>query len=217
MLWANSNETASIRPRRHEHFYFQDGNVIFQVEDVLFNVHRYFFQQHSSAFESMFLYKPAEGEPLEGSADEHPIILGQTSAQDFERLFCIMYPRGFGHYELTTTEEWTSVLRLAHMWQFDSILSLVAKQLPGVATLADQIALAREFALPGIIGFAGKRLCWRKEPLTLSETKRLGTVAAYAIGHLREGMTRNSFDQRVVNHDMTETKIMQFFESLDAM
>ncbi|KAH9915883.1 uncharacterized protein B0H18DRAFT_1124564 [Fomitopsis serialis] len=132
MLKADGDETASIRPRRHYRFYFQDGNVIFQVEDVLFNVHRYFFQQYSSAFEGMFLSKPVEGEPLEGSADENPIILGQISVQDFERLLCIMYPSGFAHYELTTTNEWTSVLRLAHMWQFDSIVSFAAKRLPEV-------------------------------------------------------------------------------------
>ncbi|EPS96610.1 hypothetical protein FOMPIDRAFT_36091, partial [Fomitopsis schrenkii] len=123
----------------------------------------------------------ALSDPAEGSSDDNPMVLPQTSAVDFPLLRCIIYPQSFAQGELTTTEEWTSVLCLAHRWQFDSIVDLVTNTLPRVASLVDQIALARQYQLPGICCPAARPLCSRVEPLSLTETRRLGTDAGHVI------------------------------------
>jgi hypothetical protein len=107
-----SHHDPSGRPQRHPRFYFPDGNVIFlvrplhlyqpplgalnpwtKVEDVLFNVHRYFFQRDSSVFSAMFsLPKPEAEEHPEGEVDEKPIVLTSFSKKDFERFLMILYP-----------------------------------------------------------------------------------------------------------------------------
>ncbi|KAH9915885.1 uncharacterized protein B0H18DRAFT_1039570 [Fomitopsis serialis] len=200
-------------PHRHERFYLGDGTVVFQVEDVLFKVHSYFFEHYSKGFHDMFLCQPTEGVPLEGSADCVPIVLEQTSALDFERLLQVFYPDAFHAWQLGATDEWISVLRLAHRWQFDSIVKLAADWLPSYATLVEQIALAREFNLPNIIRPAGVQLCARAEPLSLEETKILGVDAAHIIWSLREGYRTKWQNQAVSIKD--EQKITEAFAALD--
>ncbi|KAH9833501.1 uncharacterized protein C8Q71DRAFT_186803 [Rhodofomes roseus] len=206
-------QAAAASPRRHESLYLEDGNVIFQVEDVLFNVHRYFFQRYSQSFYGMFLCKPTEGVPQEGSSDDAPIVLEQTSAVDFARLLRVFYPDSFVKWQLGTTEEWTSVLRLAHRWQFDNIVALVGDWLPTTATPVEQIALAREFHLPNIVGPAGVQLCARAEPLSLDETRQLGVDAAHVIWLLRENYRMNWRNMEVRMQDAA--KVEEAFESLD--
>ncbi|KZP20419.1 hypothetical protein FIBSPDRAFT_954583, partial [Athelia psychrophila] len=38
---------------RHSQYYFEDGNIIFRVEDTLYNVHRYFFARDSAHFRAI--------------------------------------------------------------------------------------------------------------------------------------------------------------------
>ena len=61
-----------------------------QVEDTLFNVHRYFLKRESPVFQGMFSLSP---DSPEGSSDEHPITLQGTKSLDFECLLACLYPR----------------------------------------------------------------------------------------------------------------------------
>lgn len=63
-----------------------------KVEDVLYNVHRYFFRRDSSVFDGMFsLPHPVDKRP-EGDSLENPIILEGIGARDFDRLLSLLYP-----------------------------------------------------------------------------------------------------------------------------
>lgn len=99
-------------PVRHPELYFEDGNLItqvniisteiecqgrrltvWQVENTLFNVHRSIFTRHSVVFSDVFaLPKPAPGSSVEGSSDEFPLQFPGISSVDFERLLWILYP-----------------------------------------------------------------------------------------------------------------------------
>ena len=56
-----------------------------QVEDTLFNVHRYFLKRESPVFRDMFTLTP---DAPEGSSDEHPIRLESdvVTVREFERI-----------------------------------------------------------------------------------------------------------------------------------
>jgi hypothetical protein len=65
--------------------------MIHQVEDTLFCVPRVILEQ-SEAFQDMFNLPQAEGNVMEGSDDEHPLILEGYLAQDFKQLLRVLFP-----------------------------------------------------------------------------------------------------------------------------
>ncbi|TFY81097.1 hypothetical protein EWM64_g2912 [Hericium alpestre] len=97
--------------KKHDRFYFDDGNVTFivslapesevrlvcradpecptlQVQDVAFRVHRYFFQRDSKYFADLF--KQQSGE--EAVREDEPIHLNDVASDEFEALLKLMYP-----------------------------------------------------------------------------------------------------------------------------
>ncbi|KDN37614.1 hypothetical protein RSAG8_10019, partial [Rhizoctonia solani AG-8 WAC10335] len=71
---------------RHPDFFFDNTLVAIQVEDTLFNVHKYQLLK-SETFSDMFKVPKAEdGDPEEGSSPEHPIIMEGVKAEDVDRM-----------------------------------------------------------------------------------------------------------------------------------
>ncbi|KAI0733730.1 hypothetical protein C8Q72DRAFT_771878 [Fomitopsis betulina] len=141
-----------------------------------------------------------------GDADESPIILEDTNVKLFLSVF---YPEPFDSWELTETEQLVSVLRLARKWEFRSIVGLVARRMSEVASLVDQVSLTLKHNLPNVVG---AKLCARSQPLTLSESRRLGVDAAYSIWTLRERLRGD--EQTVSLSDVAheEQQVRAYFE-----
>ncbi|KZP02365.1 hypothetical protein FIBSPDRAFT_1055929 [Athelia psychrophila] len=49
---ANIDPEAKATRHSHWQYHFKDGNVVFLIEEVLYNVHRYFFERDSTHFRS---------------------------------------------------------------------------------------------------------------------------------------------------------------------
>jgi len=157
---------------RHERYYFSDGNVIFLVEGVLYNIHRYFFQRDSSNFASMFSI-PFGGRG-QGLTDDEPISLVNIKAQDFDLFLSILYPTEFGVFCACTVDEWAAVLYLADKWNFKSIKNLAINKLALIASPIDRIVLGRNYQINEWLGDAYRDVCTRADPLTYEEGVRLG-------------------------------------------
>jgi hypothetical protein len=101
-LFQRVHQNPKPTPRKHERYYFADGNVIFlvplrlgplhilfkcsfQVEDTLYNLHRYFFQQYSASFVSILSHSL-------GRWDDKPIPLTGVTVKDFDLFLSIPYP-----------------------------------------------------------------------------------------------------------------------------
>lgn len=96
--------------RRHAQFYFEDGNLIFsvcislfiatilrilsvsmsQVENTLYNVHRYFFKRDSDHFHAEFQGSLAASGM--GVTDENPFVLLNIKSKDFDEFLAVLYP-----------------------------------------------------------------------------------------------------------------------------
>jgi hypothetical protein len=92
---------------QHNEYYFEDGNVIFQVSsqsllglgasdprakvgDKLFKVHkRVLVGSGSNAFASMF--NLPQSQDVEGQTNENPIVLNGDNVEQFEALLRILY------------------------------------------------------------------------------------------------------------------------------
>jgi len=67
---------------RHLHFYYPNGSIIFQVEDILYKLVRDTLEKDSKLFRDMFsLDVHFIGPRMEGTIDEDPIILPLTVEQ----------------------------------------------------------------------------------------------------------------------------------------
>ncbi|KAH9072813.1 hypothetical protein EDB83DRAFT_133343 [Lactarius deliciosus] len=89
MPTASSN--AGQRIPRHELYYIHGGDVVFDVENTLFRVHRYFFIRDSLWFHDKLPYPLPPGEITKGSSDNLPLTLEGVSRIDFERLLWVFY------------------------------------------------------------------------------------------------------------------------------
>ena len=97
-----------LLPPFHEEFYFEDGNLTLlvsatsrpfrqrsrtsQVEDTLYKVFRSSFTRHSPVWRELYEVPHPVDMPLEGSGDDHPLILYGIRKCGFERLLWIIYP-----------------------------------------------------------------------------------------------------------------------------
>ncbi|KZP25612.1 hypothetical protein FIBSPDRAFT_1041252 [Athelia psychrophila] len=80
-----SNIELEAQRTRHSQYYFKDGNVVFMVEEVLYHVHRYFFERDSAHFRSIL-------ESAQGCEETNPIALSDVNCSDFDEFLAILYP-----------------------------------------------------------------------------------------------------------------------------
>ncbi|THH21577.1 hypothetical protein EW146_g60 [Bondarzewia mesenterica] len=165
--------------KKHERFFFGDGNVTFLVKDTLYRVHQYFFSRDSPHF----LYLISRHAHEEHSST---ITLNNVEVHDFDAFLSVLYPSNFKTSDISTVEEWTSVLRLSQKWGFRSIRELAIERLGPISSPVDKIVLGRMFDIAHWLtpGFAG--LVERKAPLTPEEGRRLGVEDVILISTLRE-------------------------------
>ncbi len=65
----------------------READLLFtQVEDQLFKVTRRMFEESSEVFSTMFSLPQGGSSPVDGSDDEHPLVLQGIKSTDFENL-----------------------------------------------------------------------------------------------------------------------------------
>ncbi|CAE6515600.1 unnamed protein product [Rhizoctonia solani] len=178
--------------KRHSEFFFDNTLVALQVEDTLFNVHKYQLLK-SETFSDMFRVPKAEDdEPEEGNSPEHPIVMEGVKADDFVALLKVLYARNPlvfpSHFSTHQPEPEASLIipafRLANMWNFSDLraflLPLAEKHLSDI----DKILFAREFDIKDWLAPAHIRLCQRQEKITTEEAQKLGVNSLLLIARL---------------------------------
>ncbi|KAF8599779.1 hypothetical protein BDV93DRAFT_560076 [Ceratobasidium sp. AG-I] len=83
---------------RDPNYYFEDGSVVFLVEEYLFKIQCSIITSKSEVFRDMFglpiqakSSKPNLSSSLEGSCDENPIVIPQVKARQFRNLLLFFY------------------------------------------------------------------------------------------------------------------------------
>ncbi|CUA75514.1 hypothetical protein RSOLAG22IIIB_11796 [Rhizoctonia solani] len=185
----------SVATKRHSKFYFDNTLVVIQVEDTLFNVHKYQLLK-SETFADMFnMPKGTDGEQ-EGSSPENPIIMEGVAVTDFEALMTVLYARtsidfGFSSYFSSDRPALESPLilpafRLANMWNFSDLRGYLLPLVETALSDIDKIIFAREFDIQSWLAPAHRNLCERPEPITTEEARKLGVDSLLLISRMRE-------------------------------
>ncbi|KAF4620939.1 hypothetical protein D9613_001092 [Agrocybe pediades] len=152
--------------------------VVFQVEDVIFEVLKSGFNVPGTIFEEMFALPqptPAGGDAssVEGNSRDNPIVLPGVSENDFRIFLRVLYPF-MSRSEVTGYEEWIPVLRLATMWGFQTIRTTAIGHLSGffsTKSAAEKLSIGREYKVADWVKDGYKALC-QEPPETLEEMKR---------------------------------------------
>ncbi|KIL60487.1 hypothetical protein M378DRAFT_31798, partial [Amanita muscaria Koide BX008] len=116
-----------------------------------------------------------------------PYTLKDVKQIDFDRLLACLYPHTLLVEEAKTSEEWTSILKLASKWGFESLQSRAIRELKGTLnTPVDMVAFGRQYDIPEILLPGYATLCQSNVPLTYEEGLHLGmkdVVDIYRIRH----------------------------------
>lgn len=182
-----SPSLAGERIVRHTKYYIPGGDVVFRVENMLFRVHRYFFTRDSSFFLEKLPHPPPPGEFSKGSSDNNPFVLEDTFKIDFERLLWVFYNEKYSIYE-ANVEEWSSILKLAHQWDFNEVKVFALRELERLEMPAlDKIILYHTHDIDrNLLKAAYTALTVREEPISIEEGYQLGLETALRLAHARE-------------------------------
>ncbi|THV06631.1 hypothetical protein K435DRAFT_644937, partial [Dendrothele bispora CBS 962.96] len=111
--------------------------------------------------------------------------------QEFELLLSMFYPSDFTQYEAQTVADWTSILRLASLFQMENVRALAVKQLFPITSAVERIELANKYDIKDWLGPAYLDLCTRTQELTLEEGKKMGIEAVIGVTQLRSQLAAN--------------------------
>ncbi|KAG8725913.1 hypothetical protein FRC11_001191 [Ceratobasidium sp. 423] len=185
--------------KRHPEFFFDNTLIAIQIEDTLFNVHKYQLAK-SEVFSKMFeVPKRENGKPREGSSPEYPIVIHGASASDFAALLRVLY----ASQPAPEAPLIIPAFRLANLLGFSELrtylLPLAEKNLDDV----DKIVFAREFGIKEWLAPAHIRLYKREEHLSVEEACKLGVYSVLMISRMREkkrGQTKAVVGQYYCNN-----------------
>lgn len=76
--------------------------------------------------------------------------------------------------ELSTVEEWTSILELSTFWDFKQLRARSIKELTEITSPIDRIVLAQTYNVPEWTLSGYRALVIRRKPVTTEEAERLG-------------------------------------------
>ncbi|KIK44514.1 hypothetical protein CY34DRAFT_802607 [Suillus luteus UH-Slu-Lm8-n1] len=102
----------------HPQYFIPSGDTQFLAQNVLFKVHRYFFERESTSFRTIF---------SDSSDNTKPYTL-DVKPDDFAHFLWVFYDEDF-EYENQPLEKWLVILRLATRWGFHKVRKLVIRQL----------------------------------------------------------------------------------------
>jgi len=186
---------------KHDDTYYLDV-VIFQVEDTLFRVPKYFFVNHSDIFATTFSL-PQTAETPEGSSDANPFKLEGVTKEEFTCFLKVAYPlkqlpQNPQSLYTISSEEWQSALKLATLWRFHSLRQLALSKLSTMKTdPVSRIMMGRNFRVAKWLSMGYTALARREEPPSVQEANILGVETIVFIFHVREASNnsnRSNFD-----------------------
>jgi len=172
---------------RHAEYYIHGGDVIFRVDNNLFRVHRYFFTRDSAFFRERLPHPPPPGEFSKGSSDNNPLVLEDVTIVDFERFLWVFYNPKYSLYD-ADVHEWTSILKLAHLWEFTGVKTLALRELERLEIPPlKKIIMYHSYAVDrDLLQEAYIALTVRPEPITIEEGRELGLETALQLARARE-------------------------------
>ncbi|QRV97356.1 The BTB (BR-C, ttk and bab)/POZ (Pox virus and Zinc finger) domain [Ceratobasidium sp. AG-Ba] len=104
---ADETVPEQVLPVRDSRHYYEDGNVVFLIEKVLFKVHTSLISAQSEVLRSsLAVFKDGNGVQHEGTTDERQMTVRGVGADEFRNFLNMIYlPRSDGFYTMLETPQ----------------------------------------------------------------------------------------------------------------
>ncbi|PPQ63762.1 hypothetical protein CVT24_004271 [Panaeolus cyanescens] len=177
-------------PVQRSKFYFEDGNLSFEVGGKSFMIHRHFLQQHSEKLRSQ--YGPIL--PSSISLDD------EITLDEVEKLLTIFYPTDLTAPDLTSVSDWEHVLSISVELRMPQIKTLALQNLTRLATHYERMAVFKRISDtnwncardPEVMQWrkdALKELCLQQEPPSLEDAKKVDLEMLVGIWQARHELS----------------------------
>ncbi|CEL60471.1 hypothetical protein RSOLAG1IB_09664 [Rhizoctonia solani AG-1 IB] len=183
---------------RSDKFYFDRGDVVLQIEDTTFNLHRDILGRYSGFFSSMFSMPTNDDQ--EGTL-EKPLVLSSDlcSASIFTVLCEFLYPERMGQFPAVSIAQighWETVLTATAALQMDDTQQYILQKLrddasnigPSAAKILRLALDYEEGPTSDLLLSALYILAYRRQPITSREIITLGERAANLVSYTRESV-----------------------------
>ncbi|EGN92772.1 hypothetical protein SERLA73DRAFT_116892 [Serpula lacrymans var. lacrymans S7.3] len=187
--WPPQEIPKDPEPLQKDSMFYLD-HVTILVENALFKVPKYPFEQGSEVFRDMFQLPIAEGSLVDGCDDSHPLRLDQIKKEDFIQFLKVLFQGPYKQEILPASAvEWTSVLKLSTMWDFEVIRQAVIQRMSIMPIeCVEKAVLAMEYKVDSWLIPALNELAQRAESITVAEMGRLGPELTLKMAAVREGV-----------------------------
>ncbi|KAK0212365.1 hypothetical protein DFS33DRAFT_1492124 [Desarmillaria ectypa] len=158
---------------RNSSFYWE--LITFLVEDQLFKVTRHMFEESSEVFSTILSLPQGSSSPVDGSDDEHPLVLQGVKGADFENLLKVMVHAGRQSAPKLSHNEWLSALKLATMWGMTTVRRMAINEITQLNSMTDvdQVIFGREHAVVDWVISGYQALTKRKTVISMQDASRL--------------------------------------------
>ncbi|QRV87706.1 The BTB (BR-C, ttk and bab)/POZ (Pox virus and Zinc finger) domain [Ceratobasidium sp. AG-Ba] len=191
-----------FRCRSKRFFFWMDGDTFFEVEGVIFRLHKAFLTLKSEWFAALFdvspTPKPGAKSPMlvEGLTEQQPICLSGIKRDEFEHLLGAMYDENLACSAPISKDTLVSIFRLADMWLLDEIREATLTKLhPHFSSSSpcapiEKLQFATRYNVPEWATEAYMELATRPAPLSPIEAGQLGQDTVFALMAARESIAR---------------------------
>ncbi|CAE6485402.1 unnamed protein product, partial [Rhizoctonia solani] len=175
----------------HPEFAFEDANVEIETTDLVFWVHE--FQLKKFAKIGKLIQEARQAGSVSDSSGRVKIVCNGASV-DFYHAFRVLYSPAILGVPEFEVDILISALRIASTYNYADLRNFAIEELEKCSLPSiDQIRLSDEFFLPNWEQPAFVDLCYRAEPITISEAQSLGIERFTEISRIREAQQRQRF------------------------
>ena len=111
---------------RHHHYYLPGRDLFILIDNILFRMHKYFFERESKTFFSQ-PYTDPNAEPYR-DYPSHPLILHDIEVIEFEQFLWVFYNPRLSIYK-NSLLNWGYINWLAILWGFDEVHALADREI----------------------------------------------------------------------------------------
>lgn len=181
---------------RSDEYYFPRGDLVLQIEDNIFRLHRDILELHSGLFRDMLSIPTSDHQ--EGTSDEHPLCIPKdlSSAQAFTTLCKFIYPREAGKVPEVWAKDinqWEPILEATRALQMtgvqNCILDKFENDISGISSEPAKLlawAIRSDVPLEKLKLECARALVFRCLPILPNEGVTLGGKATAQLMYTRE-------------------------------
>ncbi|KAI0033273.1 hypothetical protein K488DRAFT_85041 [Vararia minispora EC-137] len=183
---------------RSRTYYLDDSLVVLAVDNELYRVHRSVLIRESDVFAGMFALPqdPAQSNQVDGSDDEHPIVIPITTKEEFEAFLDYIYTSPHEVYQADLAT-WLLLYTIGDRYSCEKLVQRVIRKIENLTrdfSYVERIVLADGYGLRQFVKKACKDFVVMKSHADLgyAETNRLGLGRTTMLFRIHERTCRLS-------------------------